>query len=274
MMLDVQINSKLFTIGHQHQETLKDINFTVDTNQIISLYGPSGCGKTTMLRIIAGLDTKYGGEVLLDGRNISTPNRRIGMVVQSLVTFDWLTVADNITFGLKYINGNGTPLPITRLIGRVPQNKARREAIRMAELVGLNPGDLQKYPVALSGGMKQRMAFARALLPQPDVLLLDEPFSALDYESRRSLQDVVLRARDELGISFICVSHDPEETVHLGDEVLFMTKQPATIGKRIVFDKTRSRDPDSTSFLELRNTVRSWLSDRDSNSREACAGVE
>jgi NitT/TauT family transport system ATP-binding protein len=106
------------------------------------------------------------------------------------------------------------------------------EAERLAKIVGLSQSDLAKYPEEISGGMKQRMAFARALLPNPQVLLLDEPFSSLDFESRQSLQDVVLRVRDELGTAFVCVSHDPEEVLYLADEVFVLSGTPATIVHR------------------------------------------
>jgi len=256
-LLTIGVAAKQFGRGSQH--VLEDIAFTVEPAEIISLYGPSGIGKTTLLRIIAGLDTDYEGEMRLDGAPIRRPTPRIGMVVQSDVSFGWLTVRENITFGMRYRNSRGRTSLFTRLTGRVARGDASYEADRLAELVGLAPSDLPKYPAALSGGMKQRMAFARALLPRPDVLLLDEPFSALDYESRRSLQEVVLRAREALRTSFVCVSHDPEETVHLADTVLFIGGSPATVTERLKLGMDRPRDPDSADFLRLRNLVRSRL---------------
>jgi len=261
MTLVTSIRSKRFSSFGRTQQVLREIKFDVPARSIVNLYGPSGIGKTTLLRIIAGLDREYEGEVLLDGTPWRKPGFRIGMVVQSDVSFGWLTVRENIAFGLKYRNGSGSPSLLSRITGRVEPQRIEVEAQRMAALVGLAAEDLHKYPAALSGGMKQRMAFARALLPRPDVLLLDEPFSALDYESRRSLQDVVLRARDELGTSFVCVSHDPEETVHLADTVLFLFGEPATIAGCMKLGPSRSRDPDSIEFLKLRNKVRSWLTE-------------
>jgi ABC-type nitrate/sulfonate/bicarbonate transport system ATPase subunit len=258
-MLIINIGAKTFGRGARAQRVLDTVKFDVSPAEIVSLYGPSGVGKTTLLRIIAGLDSNYYGEVCLDGVPISNPTARIGMVVQSDVSFGWLSVRDNIAFGLRYRNGRGNPSALTRFTGRPSGHDVLCETSRLADLVGLAPSDLRKYPAELSGGMKQRMAFARALLPRPDVLLLDEPFSALDYESRRSLQEVVLRARQTLRISFVCVSHDPEETVHLADEVLFISGYPATITDRLSLGVDRPRDPDSSHFLRLRNLVRSRL---------------
>ena len=258
-MLAIDIASKKFGRGRDAQIVLGCIQFTVDAAEIVSLYGRSGVGKTTLLRIVAGLDAHYEGEVRLDGVAVAHPTARIGMVVQSDVSFGWLSARENIAFGLRYRNGRGNPTAFTGLTGRLLARDVVCETDRLADLVGLARSDLQKYPGELSGGMKQRMAFARALLPRPDVLLLDEPFSALDYESRRSLQEVVLRARDALRTSFVCVSHDPEETVHLADEVLFISGAPAAITDRLSLDPYRPRDPDSSDFLRLRNLVRSRL---------------
>jgi len=258
-VLTINVIGKRFEGRDRTQRVLGDISFPLKPGEIVSLYGPSGIGKTTLLRIIAGLDTQYDGEVSLDGVRVVRPTPRIGMVVQSDVSFGWLTVRENIAFGLRYRKRRGESGGVSGFGGRKANVAATGEAERFAELVGLAPGDLPKYPAALSGGMKQRMAFARALLPQPDVLLLDEPFSALDYESRRSLQEVVLRVRETLGTSFICISHDPEETVHLADTILFVGGSPATIVDHLSLGADRPRDPDSAEFLRLRNLVRSRL---------------
>jgi ABC-type nitrate/sulfonate/bicarbonate transport system ATPase subunit len=193
------------------------------------VYGPSGCGKSTLLRIIAGLETDYYGSVELNGRPVTHPTKDIGLTVQAYVSYDWLTVASNITFGLRYSRHQSNNEWLRRFSGKVDPVRISTEAERLAKIVGLSKPDLAKYPEEISGGMKQRMAFARALLPNPQVLLLDEPFSSLDFESRQSLQDVVLRVRDELGTAFVCVSHDPEEVLYVADEVLVLRGTPATI---------------------------------------------
>lgn len=231
MHLDVRIQEKSFQSSEGPRVILRDFAFTVEPGSVVCLYGPSGCGKSTLLRCIAGLDTEFDGEITLDGASIDGPSRLVGMTVQTDVSYGWLSVEENIAFGLRYMLRKARS-PLQRLLGRLDPVQVRSEALRLAAIVGLSERELSQYPHELSGGMKQRMAFARALLPGPRVLLLDEPFSALEYESRHALQDVVLRVREELGTSFICVSHDPEEVVYLGDEVLVMTPKPSTIAAR------------------------------------------
>lgn len=234
MTLSVSVEHKSFGSSGNVTNVLSDVAFVVPPRSILGIFGPSGCGKSTLLRIIAGLDVNYTGFVELKGKPVTHPTRNIGLTVQTHISYDWLTVAGNIAFGLRYsprLNGSGF---LNRLTGRVDGKAAAKEVERLAEIVGLSQSDLQKYPEEMSGGMKQRMAFARALLPHPEVLLLDEPFSSLDFESRQSLQEVVLRARDELGISFICVSHDPEEVLYLSDEVLVLSGRPARIINRSI----------------------------------------
>jgi ABC-type nitrate/sulfonate/bicarbonate transport system ATPase subunit len=228
--LTVSIREKLFQ--KNGTSVLKDIEFAVADGSIVCLYGPSGCGKSTLLRIIAGLEDEFRGEVHLGKRVVSRPTKDIGLTVQTHVSYNWLTVADNITFGLRYAPQAKRNL-FRSLSGRVNRARAAAEAARLASIVGLSRADLTKYPEEISGGMKQRMAFARALLTNPQVLLLDEPFSSLDFESRQALQDVVLRVRDDFGTTFLCVSHDPEEVLYLADEVLIFGGTPASIIHRL-----------------------------------------
>ena len=226
--LTVSIREKAFQKNGAGTSVLKDVEFTVAAGSIVCLYGPSGCGKTTMLRIIAGLEDEFRGEVHLGERPVTRPTKDIGLTVQTHVSYDWLTVADNITFGLRYAPRARRSV-LGGWLGRVDRAAAAVEAEQLASVVGLSRADLAKYPEEISGGMKQRMAFARALLTRPQVLLLDEPFSSLDFESRQALQDVVLRVRKEFGTTFLCVSHDPEEVLYLADEVLIIGGTPATI---------------------------------------------
>jgi ABC-type nitrate/sulfonate/bicarbonate transport system ATPase subunit len=230
--LAVSIREKAFQKNGAGTNVLRDIEFSVAAGSIICLYGPSGCGKTTLLRIVAGLEDDFRGEVHLGQKLISRPTRDIGLTVQTHVSYDWLTVADNITFGLRYTPQARRPA-VRGWLGRVDRAAATVEAERLASIVGLSRADLAKYPEEISGGMKQRMAFARALLTNPRVLLLDEPFSSLDFESRQALQDVVLRVRNDFGTTFLCVSHDPEEVLYLADEVLIFGGTPAAIVHRM-----------------------------------------
>jgi ABC-type nitrate/sulfonate/bicarbonate transport system ATPase subunit len=269
-MLSIDVAAKRFNAGDGIQRVLRNVRFTVEQGEIVSLYGPSGVGKTTLLRIIAGLDRDYDGEILVDAVHLRQAGSQIGMVVQSDASFGWLTVEENIAFGLRYLaHGYCPPSFLRPFFGRMRWERQAARVRMIAQMVGLSAADLRKYPAALSGGMKQRMAFARALLPNPSVLLLDEPFSALDYESRRSLQALVLQARDQFGTSFVCVSHDPEETVHLADTILFLAGTPATLARRLVLDPNRVRDPDSIDALHTRNQIRSWLRSPDAGALPA-----
>jgi ABC-type nitrate/sulfonate/bicarbonate transport system ATPase subunit len=238
MSLHVSVVEKSFRNKESVSTVLSKVSFVVPRHSILGIYGPSGCGKSTLLRIIAGLDTDYSGYVTLDGKAVTHPTRDIGLTVQTLVSYDWLTVAGNITFGLRYAPSRNGSSWLGQLTGS-PRRNVIQKAEELASIVGLTKADLTKYPEEMSGGMKQRMAFARALLPRPEVLLLDEPFSSLDFESRQWLQEVVLRVRDELGTSFICVSHDPEEILYLADEVIVLRGSPAT-----VIDRTAPALPD------------------------------
>jgi len=261
-MLDAHVVSKVFSTNHgSTQPVLGEVGFRLPRGTILCLYGPSGCGKSTLLRILAGLDDDYRGQVALDGRPVRRPGRGIGMVVQAQVAFDWLTVADNIAFGARFGKAAGGSR-LGHLVGSRPNGDARREAKELADLVGLAGEDLTKYPDQLSGGMRQRMAFARALLPRPQVLLLDEPFSALDFESRQALQDIVLKTREKTGTSFVCVSHDPEEVLYLADEVLVLNRRPARIIHRYTPPFSQHRGSDlkySPEFQQAKRQLRSWL---------------
>lgn len=230
-MLSAKLVKKFYKRGTVLFDVLSDIEFSVPPSSIISLYGPSGCGKSTLLRIIAGLDQEFEGSVLLDGIAVTSPGPKIGLAVQTQVSFEWLSVRQNIAFGLRYKDDHRVGLRVFGSRNRLSTAEASLVE-EFAALVGLKKSDLDKYPSEISGGMAQRMAFARALIPGPRLLLLDEPFSALDYESRNALQDVVLRARDQTGTSFVCVSHDPEEVLYLGDEVIVLSGTPTTLKGR------------------------------------------
>ena len=260
MSLSVRIDRKAFRSRGNTANVLSNVEFDVPKASITCLYGPSGCGKSTALKIIAGLDRDFSGEVLLNGEQILRPTQKIGMVVQTQVTYDWLTVAENMTFGLRYSKHSRQTSLAGRLLGKVDPARSRVEAIRLAKLVGLSEADLEKYPSEISGGMKQRMAFGRALVLNPEVLLLDEPFSSLDYESRQALQDVVLRARDEAGVSFVCVSHDPEEVLYLSQEIVCLGTCPATVTEMLHPDLPLYGDPEMRFTMEFQRAKKNLRS--------------
>lgn len=270
LSIDVQLKS--FAAKRGDQQVLRNVSLSVPEGGITCLYGPSGCGKSTLLRIIAGLDDDYAGDIVLDGDRITKPTQNIGMVVQSHVDYDWLTVQGNLTFGLRYTQNRRKNSFLPRILGKVDSRTAESEALRLADLVGLLREDLSKHPDQLSGGMKQRMAFGRALLLSPRLLLLDEPFSSLDFESRQALQDVVLRVRQEFGTSFVCVSHDPEEVLYLADEVVVLGNAPATVVHRFspklpFHGESEARYTEQ--FQKAKKELRSWLNGNNHNQKGA-----
>lgn len=261
-MLEFEVKEKFFGSNDSSVQVLSNISLVVPQGQIVSLYGPSGCGKSTLLRILAGFDTDYNGSVTLEGLRLSGPTPRVGMVVQGDSSYAWLTVSQNIAFGLRYTESGKARSWLGRLLGHVNPDEVKKRVGELAKHVGLSPDDLDKYPDQLSGGMKQRMAFARALLTDPKMLLLDEPFGALDFESREALQDVVLRIRAKYNTSFICVSHDPEEVLYLSDKVLLLSRRPATVSETSVPDLPlygTSESRYTAEFLKMKHELRNKL---------------
>ena len=193
---------------------LQSTNLDVAENDFITILGPSGCGKSTLLRIVAGLDTQTAGEVLLDGKRIDGPGADRGMVFQSYTLFPWLTVLDNVCFGLAE---RGLP---------------RAEALEIAHgflaKVGLKGFD-KHYPKQLSGGMQQRTAIARALANDPRMLLMDEPFGALDHQTRELMQELLLGIWEEQRKTVLFVTHDIDEAVFMGSRVIVMSARPGRI---------------------------------------------
>jgi NitT/TauT family transport system ATP-binding protein len=261
LLLHVDIQRKIYHNGQAvlQSQILGDLAFDLRDGEIRCLFGASGCGKSTMLRLIAGVDSVYEGEVMLDRKPVTGPTRTIGMVMQGDASFPWLTVAENITFAMRY-NGSSRSLA-ARALGITDRREAREKARELAALVQLPIESLDRYPGEISGGMKQRMLFARALLSNPRVLLLDEPFSSLDYESRQKLQNVVIDVRDRLGIAYICVSHDPDETLFIADEILLLSGKPARIVQRRSPGFRGDRAKQFTvEFQQAKQELHGWLS--------------
>jgi NitT/TauT family transport system ATP-binding protein len=209
---------------------LEDVNLDVSEGEFVSIIGPSGCGKSTLLSIVAGLVPAEAGDVHMQGERVTAPNPRLGMVFQEDSTFPWLTALDNVAFGLK-VRGMATA-------------ERRARAHQMLELVGVHGFD-RAYPAELSGGMRQRVAIARALVLRPAVLLMDEPFGALDEQTRILLGEGLLRARDELGQTVLFVTHSINEAVQLSDRVVVMTARPGRICDELAIDLPRPRDTSS-----------------------------
>jgi len=217
---------------------LADIELSIRKGQFLSIVGTSGCGKSTLLRIVAGLETSYQGSVTLSATPITKPGLDRGMVFQEHRLLPWLTVEENIAFGLN---------------GLSPDEVRRRISEHLA-LVGLT-SFAKTYPSQLSGGMSQRVAIARALANQPEVLLLDEPFGALDAMTKIQMQQEVLRIWQAERTTMILVTHDIDEAIYLGDEVIVMSSRPGTIRRRLPVDLPRPRDRNSAPFVSLRKEI-------------------
>ena len=219
---------------------IEDVSFDVYEGEFLCIVGSSGCGKTTILRIIAGLQQADSGEVLLDGKKIESTSTQKGMVFQEFALFPWRTVQKNVEFGLEY---KGLPVEERKELSK-----------KFISMVGLS-GYENSYPHQLSGGMKQRVAIARALVNDPDVLLMDEPFGALDAQTRNILQDELLRIWAETKKTIIFITHNVDEAVYLGDRVLVLTKRPAKIKKEFKIALSRRRKRTNLEFVMLRKDI-------------------
>ncbi len=220
---------------------LDGIDLEVPSGEFVSLLGPSGCGKSTLLNIIAGFQHPTRGRVLHEGAEVTRPDRRRTVVFQDYALFPWKTVQQNIEFGLK---AQGLPAARRRAVAR--------EFITLVRLTGFE----DRYPHEISGGMKQRAAIARALAPNPDILLMDEPFGALDAQTRVLLQEEVARISAETKKTVVFVTHSIEEAVFLGDRVVVMSARPGRIRSSfpVALDRPRTpavrRDPTFVSLVE------------------------
>ena len=224
-------------------QILKDLNLTVESGEIISLLGPSGCGKSTLLRLVAGLDPVHQGYVRVNDLPITGPGRQVGLMFQEPRLFPWLNVQDNVAFGLP------------------PARKSSREKVVAGLLDEVGLSDAAKMlPRQLSGGMAQRVALARALAGEPDVLLLDEPFSALDAFTRMRLQDLVLKVWEDYRPTMLLVTHDIEEALYLSDRVVVLGEKPAGVREILEVTLPRPRNRSAAYLLELRGQLLDELS--------------
>ena len=219
---------------------LDGIDLAVADDEFLTVLGPSGCGKTTLLNIVASFESASGGEVLLDGEPVRKPGPDRGVVFQEYALFPWLTVQQNIEFGLRE--------------RRMPRLERRERVRRQIASVGLS-GFEQRYPQELSGGMRQRVALARLLINNPKILLMDEPFAALDAQTRSMMQQELLGVWSAERRTVIFITHNIEEAVMLGDRVVVMTARPGRIKEIVAIELARPRDVTSTEFNEIRRRV-------------------
>ena len=218
---------------------LNNFELTIESGSFVSLIVPSGCGKSTLLRLIGGLDKANEGTILLDGKAITKPGSDRGFAFQGSNLFPWLTVEQNIAYGL-------------RARGVFKKDKSRvKDYIGMVGLDGFE----KSYPHQISGGMAQRVAIARALINDPKALLLDEPMGALDSFTRADLQDKILELWKQQGTTMILVTHDIDEAIYLSDRIVIMTPRPGKISSIVNVDLPRPRHRGGTEFLALRKSI-------------------
>ena len=241
---DVQIRidhlSKTYFTDESQTVVLEDFHLDIKKGELISIVGPSGCGKSTILRLIAGLIPSTSGSITIEGRACDKPGSDRGMVFQDFALFPWRTVRKNVEFGLE--------------IAKVPKAERRERADKYIKLVGLEKfADSRVHE--LSGGMRQRVAIARALVTNPDVILMDEPFGALDAQTRNIMQAGLLRILQKTDQTIIFITHSVDEAVYLSDRIVVLTKRPARIKEIIDVPWPRPRDRASMEFTAMRKKI-------------------
>lgn len=248
MKLQVKNLTKVYQgAGGNEVVALDGVNLEVQESEFVMIVGPSGCGKTTLINIIGGLDEATEGEVLLDGRAVTAPGADRGMVFQGYSLFPWLTVQKNVEFGLK--------------MKGVPAQERAQKAQKFIDLVGLN-GFEDALPKQLSGGMKQRVAIARTLANEPEVLLMDEPFGALDAQTRVVMQELLADISRRTGTTILFITHDIDEAVLLGQRIYVMSRRPGMIRDVIEVKLPGERNHNSLvlpEFLETKKKIMDML---------------
>ena len=240
MSIEIKNINKSFDGRGKNLSVLEDINLTVNDGELICLLGPSGCGKTTLLRLIAGLDQPTSGEIIANGELVEKPSGDRAVIFQQYSLFPWLTVLKNVTFGLEISGGS------------------KEENIQAAERYLKSVGLLEfkdSYPHELSGGMKQRVAIIRSLLNHSPILLMDEPFSALDMQNRHKLQEQLIGVWKRFENTIVFVTHDVDEAVYLADKIVLLDKNPGKIAEIIEVDLERPRKRDSQEFLKIQESI-------------------
>ena len=239
VILEVKNLSKRFVGAQGETEALRDVNFKIHRREFVCVIGPSGCGKSTLVRILAGLESLSRGSVLLDGKPVTKPGRDRGMVFQGYSLFPWLTVKRNVMFGPE--------------MGGVSKTTAETHAREWLELVGLTKF-ADAYPHQLSGGMRQRVAIARALVNEPRIMLMDEPFGALDAQTRSRMQAHLLDIWKNIDITIVFITHDLDEAIHLADRILVFKPHPGELQEIIEVPVPRPRSAGQISGAQFQAT--------------------
>jgi NitT/TauT family transport system ATP-binding protein len=228
-------------------KVLEGISFEIEQGEIIAILGPSGCGKSTLLNIVAGFEKQDSGRVLFMGKPITTPSPQRGVVFQSAVLFPWLTIYENIAYGLK--------------LQRKDIKNIKKKCSELIKLVDLE-GFENYYPDQLSGGMQQRVALARVLVLEPRMLLMDEPFAALDAQTRMAMQQLLLTITEKISPTILFVTHDVEEALILADKVFVMSKRPGHITRELIVPFRRPRAlslAGSIDFSRMKSEIMEFL---------------
>jgi NitT/TauT family transport system ATP-binding protein len=245
-MLEITHLAKTYGTDEKATEALRDVTFVVEDGEFVCVVGPSGCGKTTLLKCVAGLLRPTRGETILRGKRVTEPPEEMALVFQEYgrSLMPWASVRNNVLLPLRH-----------KPLSRSERTRLVEDAL---ESVGLTRF-IDHYPWQLSGGMQQRVAIARALAYQPSILLMDEPFASVDAQTRGDLEDLVLRVREEYGITILFVTHDIDESVYLADRVVVLTHSPTEVKEIVQVDLGRPRDQIATKelpeFLQLRGHV-------------------
>jgi len=246
--LRVENVSKIFPAVNKSAavQALQNVSLDVNTNEFVSILGHSGCGKTTLLNLIAGFEKPSSGRIECAGKEVKEPGAERAMVFQDYALFPWLTVRDNIAFGLN--------------LKKMDSGLINQKVEHFANLVGLG-AFVESYPHQLSGGMRQRVSIARALAVDPTVLLMDEPFAALDAQNRAMMQQEMIRILAEESKTVVLVTHSIEESINLSDVIIVMTRRPGRVKEIIRVPEPRRMVEDTPSYLEVRKMIRDLISD-------------
>ena len=256
VVLEVNGLTRKFGEGPGAVTALEDVSFHVHRREFLCVVGASGCGKSTLVRLLAGLDRPTSGTLLLDGKPVDGPSADRGMVFQGYTLFPWLTVRGNVMFGPR-MKGQG-------------RTAASDEADQWLELVGLS-SFADSYPHQLSGGMKQRVAIARALANGPRILLMDEPFGALDAQTRCQMQRHLLHIWKNADVTIVFITHDLDEAIYLADRILVLKPRPGRLAEMIEVPVQRPRMTDqflSPEFLATRRRLEEWIHPKDEKEEE------
>ena len=245
-ILELKNVVKKFVSEKKEILAVDNVSFTVDNNEFLSIVGPSGCGKSTLLRMIAGLEKPTSGEILLEGKKIEKPDAERGMVFQQYTLLPWRTVLGNVAFGLEI---KGAP--------KEERNEIAKKFIKMIGLEGFE----DSYPYELSGGMQQRVAIARTLANDPKIVLMDEPFGALDTQTRTILQNELLKIWEKDKKTVVFITHSVEEAVYLSDRVTIMTARPGKVKDIVDISLDRPRKRNTVEFLEYKKQIVDKLKD-------------